>query len=97
MYFNQDLIKLVVVVVVVVINFVRLGTIFRYYLDMPDLEWTCATCALPPLNDSFFAEDSIEEPLITTEESEVSQSTQRFQEKISRLNQEIFSKLLSLF
>ena len=34
-------------------------TTFRYYLDKPDLEWTCATCTLPPLSNSFFAEDSI--------------------------------------
>ena len=56
-------------------------TTFRYYLDKPDLEWTCATCALPPLGDSFFAEDSIQESLITTVESEVSQSTQKNQER----------------
>ena len=41
----------------------------------------CATCALPPLSDSFFAEDSIQESLITTVESEVSQSTQKNQER----------------
>ena len=35
---------------------------------------------MPPLTDSFFAEDPIEEPLIKTVESEDIQSTQRFQE-----------------
>ena len=29
-------------------------TIFQYYLDRPDIEWTCPACALPPLTDSFF-------------------------------------------
>ena len=29
--------------------------IFQYYLDRPDIEWTCPTCVLPPLSDSFFA------------------------------------------
>ena len=56
-------------------------TIFRYYLDKPDLEWTCATCALPPLSDSFFAEDSTEEPLITNVDSDVILSSQGFQER----------------
>ena len=56
-------------------------TIFRYYLDKPDLEWTCATCALPPLSDSFFVEDSTEEPLITNVDSEVILSSQEFQER----------------
>ena len=27
---------------------------FKYYLDRPELEWTCPTCSLPRLNDSFF-------------------------------------------
>ena len=56
-------------------------TTFRYYLDKPDLEWTCATCTLPPLSDSFFAEDSIEEPLFTNVDLEVIHSNQRFQER----------------
>ena len=29
--------------------------IFQYYLDRPDIEWTCPTHVLPPLSDSFFA------------------------------------------
>lgn len=29
-------------------------TICQYYLSMPDIEWTCTSCALPPLSDSFF-------------------------------------------
>ena len=48
-------------------------TIFQYYLSMPDIEWTCTSCALPPLSDSFFAEDSGDESLNKTFESEVSQ------------------------
>ena len=48
-------------------------TIFQYYLSMPDIEWTCSSCALPPLSDSFFAEDSGDESLNKTFESEVSQ------------------------
>ena len=27
-------------------------TIFQYYLDRPDIEWTCSACALPQLTDS---------------------------------------------
>ena len=49
-------------------------TIFQHYLNMPDLDWICATCALPPVpSDTFFANDSIEE-------SEMNQPTQEFQE-----------------
>ena len=29
---------------------------FKYYLQHPDLEWTCAFCSLPKLSDSFFDE-----------------------------------------
>ena len=25
---------------------------FQYYVDRPDIEWTCPTCALPSLSDS---------------------------------------------
>ena len=56
-------------------------TTFRYYLDKPDHERTYATCTLPPRSDSFFAEDSIEEPLITNVDSEVILSSQGFQER----------------
>ena len=31
---------------------------FQYYLDKPDIEWCCPTCALPPLSDPFFVQDS---------------------------------------
>ena len=41
-------------------------TIFQYYLSMPDIEWTCTSCALPPLSDSFFAEDLGDESLNKT-------------------------------
>ena len=37
--------------------------IFQYYLERPDIDWCCPTCALPPLNDSFFVEDSEGEAL----------------------------------
>ena len=40
---------------------------------MPDIEWTCTSCSLPPLSDSFFAEDSCDESLNKTLESDVSQ------------------------
>lgn len=33
-------------------------TTFQYYLDQPDIEWTCPACALPQLTDSFFEEVS---------------------------------------
>lgn len=40
-------------------------SIFHYYLNKPDIEWTCPTCALPTLKDSFFevvtGEDMINE------------------------------------
>ena len=29
---------------------------FKYYLQHPDLEWTCAFCSLPKLSDSVFDE-----------------------------------------
>ena len=54
-------------------------TTFQYYLNLPDLEWVCATCTLPPSSDSFFANDSIEESPNTT--VEVNQSTKRIQER----------------
>ena len=60
-------------------------TTFRYYLDKPGLEWTCATCTLPPLSDSFFAEDSIEEPLFTNVDLEVIHSNQRLQERSNNI------------
>ena len=41
---------------------------------MPDIEWICTSCALPPFSDSFFAEDSGDESLNKTLETEVSQS-----------------------
>lgn len=44
-----------------------LHTIFQYYLNKSDIEWTCTSCALPPpLSDSFFAEDSGVESLNKT-------------------------------
>ena len=33
-------------------------TNFQYYLDQPDIEWTCPACVLPQLTDSFFEEVS---------------------------------------
>ena len=49
-------------------------TIFQYYLSTPHIEWTCTSCALPPLSDSFFAEESNDESLYKTlDTSEVSQ------------------------
>ncbi|PFX12956.1 putative RNA-directed DNA polymerase from transposon X-element [Stylophora pistillata] len=42
--------------------------IFQYYLDQPDIEWTCPACALPPLTDSFFEEVSEKDTLILAEE-----------------------------
>ena len=50
-------------------------TIFRYYLDRPDLDWTCSTCALPPLSDSFF-ESSREEPPNEVETDSLASLTQ---------------------
>lgn len=35
--------------------------IFQYYLKYPDINWECTYCALPKVNDSFFAENIIEE------------------------------------
>ena len=43
-------------------------TIFQYYLDQPDIEWTCPACALPPLTDSFFDEVSESGALIPAED-----------------------------
>lgn len=34
--------------------------IFQYYLDRPEIEWSCLSCSLPPLSDSFFADTSAE-------------------------------------
>ena len=34
--------------------------IFQYYLDRPELEWSCLSCSLPPLSDSFFVDTSAE-------------------------------------
>ena len=42
--------------------------IFQYYLDQPDIEWTCPACALPPLTDSFFEEVSEGDTPILAEE-----------------------------
>lgn len=55
-------------------------TTFRYYLDRPDLDWTSATCTLPPLSDSFFDEDSTVETLITTVELEAGHPARRFRD-----------------
>ena len=43
-------------------------TIFQYYLDQPDIEWTCPACALPPLTDSFFEEVSEGDTLILVDD-----------------------------
>ena len=43
-------------------------TIFQYYLDLPDIEWTCPACALPPLTDSFFEDVSEGDTLNSAED-----------------------------
>ena len=39
---------------------------FQYYLKHPEIGWTCAFCALPKLDDSFFVDKSIEDILSAT-------------------------------
>ena len=43
---------------------------FKFYLDQPNLDWTCLTCSLPRLSDSFFSEemDSIDRILEASKE-----------------------------
>ena len=41
-------------------------TMFQYYLKHPEIDWTCAFCALPKLDDSFFVDKSIEDTLSVT-------------------------------
>ena len=50
---------------------------FQYYLDQPDIEWTCPACALPPLTDSFFEEISQGDTIISAEDyqGETTQNT----------------------
>ena len=43
-------------------------TTFQYYLDQPDIEWTCPACALPQLTDSFFEEVPEGDTLILAED-----------------------------
>ena len=52
-------------------------TIFQYYLDRPDIEWTCPACALPQLTDSFFQEVSEGDTLVLAEDyqGETTQNT----------------------
>ena len=33
------------------------NTTFRYYLEHPNIDWTCNTCALPNFSDSFFSDN----------------------------------------
>lgn len=32
----------------------------KYYLEHPDINWTCNLCALPNFSDSFFTNDHSE-------------------------------------
>ena len=41
---------------------------FQYYLDQPDIEWTCPACALPQQTDSFFKEVPEGDTLILAED-----------------------------
>ena len=52
-------------------------TIFQYYLDQPDIEWSRPACALPPLTDSFLEEVSAGDTLILAEDyqGETTQNT----------------------
>ena len=34
--------------------------IFFYYLNRPDVQWSCPFCALPPLTDSFFEDEDVD-------------------------------------
>ena len=51
--------------------------IFQYYLDQPNIEWTCPACALPQLTDSLFEEVSEGDTLIIAEDyhGETTQNT----------------------
>ena len=60
--------------------------IFQYYLDKPNIEWCCPTCALPPLSDSFFAQDSEGEVLSSIMEVNSSEcENEKLQENTAEL------------
>ena len=47
---------------------------FKYYLERPEVDWTCPLCSLPRLRDSFFLEDK---EMMTTEGNYGNQRTPR--------------------
>ena len=54
---------------------------FRYYLDHPNIDWTCTTCTLPKFSDSFFmdgtSEFSVPVDLETADEAIVAEDIQK--------------------
>ena len=63
--------------------------IFQYYLDKPNIEWCCPTCALPPLSDSFFAQDSEGEVLSSIMEVNSSEcENEKLQENTAELSED---------